>query len=196
MPPMLRVLMPLRSLLLVCAATLFVLIGLPRDTASAQGLLGRPSPPQPQQKQGLSYFAGAWRFSWVGRESAITAGPRSGTTTFLMPAGAVTMRMESQGTVDGGAAYQESGTLEWDEAKKTLTIRERIAAGVDVQSVGDWTSPIAINAESSPVTVKGQSLRLRRFYSILSATSFSIIEELSTNGGPFVRLGKGDFIKQ
>lgn len=186
----------LRSLRLACAFALLVTVASVHDSAMAQGLLGRPSPPQPQQKQGLQYFAGAWRFSWAGRESAITAGPRSGTITFTMPSGATVMRMETQGAVDGGAAYQESGTLEWDDAKKALTIHERIAAGVDVRSVGDWTSPIAINAESAPMTVKGQNLRLRRFYSILSATSFTIVEELSTNGGPFVRLGKGDFTKQ
>lgn len=194
MPPMHRLRTPQRFLPFAAAVLLLTVVSA-HDSATAQGLLGRPSPPQPQQKQGLHYFAGSWKFSWAGRESAITAGARTGTITFSTPTAAV-MQMETKGTVDGGSAYQESGTLEWDETKKALTIRERIAAGVDVESIGDWTSPIAINAESSPVTVKGQSLRLRRFYSILSATSFSIVEELSTNGGPFVRLGKGDFTKQ
>ena len=41
----------------------------------------RVSPPQPQQAQGVDYFTGAWTFTWVGRESPISAGPREGTLT-------------------------------------------------------------------------------------------------------------------
>jgi hypothetical protein len=45
------------------------------------------------------------------------------------------------------------------------------------------------------VTVSGESLRLRRTYSILSARSFSVAEEISVNGGPYQRLGSGQFVK-
>lgn len=159
-----------------------------------QGLLGRPSPPQPQQKPGLDYFAGSWKFSWTGRESALTAGPRAGTVTFARTG--EMLAMKANGTVDGGGGYQEEGTVSWNEERKALTVRERVAAGVTLTGVGDWSSPIAINMTLEPATVKGETARLRRFYSILSATSFSIAEEISINGGPFVRLGKGDFIRE
>lgn len=194
--------MPLRNYLRLSASIIVAscLMGLGTGTSPVhavqrgQGLLGRPSPPQPQQKPGLDYFAGSWKFSWTGRESALTAGPRSGTATFTHAG--ETLTLKADGTVDGGGAYQETGTLSWNEERKALSVRERLAAGVEVSGVGDWSSPIAITMTLEPVTVKGESARLRRYYSILSATSFSIAEEISINGGPFVRLGKGDFIRQ
>jgi hypothetical protein len=159
-------------------------------------LLGRPSPPQPLQKQGLEYFAGVWTFSWTGRESPLTPGPRKGTVTYT-PAGTTPfLEFRTEGTADGSGAYKESGTLGWHAAQKILAVHERLAGGIDVLSLGDWTSPIAIRFESAPVTAQGQRLRLRRIYSIVSAHSFSVSEELSTNDAPFVRLGGGVFTKK
>src|SRR4051812_19677001 len=81
-----------------------------------QGLLGRPSPPQPQQKQGLEYFAGRWTFAWSGRESPLTAGARTGSVTFTVESSA--LHMDLKGIVDGGGPYQESGTLTYDAEQK------------------------------------------------------------------------------
>jgi hypothetical protein len=100
-----------------------------------------------------------------------------------------------EGSSEAAGAYKESGVMTWNAEKKTLTMRERLASGADVASVGDWSSPIGIHFECEPITVKGQTLTLRRNYQILSPTSYSVTEELSTNGGPFVRLGTGDFRK-
>jgi hypothetical protein len=50
--------------------------------------------------------------------------------------------------------------------------------------------------ESQPARVGQQSVRLRRNYQILSATSFSVGEEISIDGGPFQRLGNGAFSKK
>lgn len=161
-----------------------------------RGLLGRPSPPQPQQKQGLEYFAGSWKFTWTGRESAITPGPRTGTVTFTRVGDSNFLEMGVEGSAGGGGAYKESGVLGWNEDKKVLAVRERLANGTDILSIGDWTSPIGIRFDTEPIRVQAQTLRLRRSYQILSAASFSVVEELSTNGGPFVRLGTGDFRKQ
>jgi hypothetical protein len=167
--------------------------GAPFSVARAQQpLLGRPSPPQPQQKQGLEYFAGRWTFSFSGRESPLTAGPRAGTVTYTLGDNALTMVLK--GTIDGGGAYEETATLTWDAEKKQLHLRERMG-GAALVSVGDWSSPIAINVESQPVTVKGQAVKLRRFYSILSATSFSIVEEIAIGNGAYMRIGKGDFVR-
>jgi hypothetical protein len=159
------------------------------------GFLGRPSPPQPQQRQGLDYFAGTWKFTWVGRESPLTPGPRSGTLTFTRTSNANTLAMRVEGSSEAGGPYKESGAMTWDEAKKTLTMRERLANGSELASIGDWSSPIGIRFECDPLSIQGQTLKLRRFFQILSPTSFSVTEELSTNGGPFVRLGTGDFRK-
>ena len=156
----------------------------------------RTSPPQPQQKQGPDYLAGTWSLTWTGRESPITPGPRTGTVVFARQGAGNVLTMTADGRTDAGATFKESGTLEWDDVKKTIAIKERLSGGIEVQGVGDWSSPLSIRFESQPLQVQGQSLRLRRTYSILSAISFSIAEELSTNGGPYQRLGNGQYIKK
>jgi len=156
----------------------------------------RESPPQPQQKQGADYFVGSWNYSWTGRESAITAGPRTGTVTFAKGSNPAVLTMTGEGTSEAAGAFKESGTLTWDEAKKTVTLHERLGGGTEITGTGDWSSPIAIRYESAPVTVQGKTVRLKRLYSIHNATSFSVTEELSTDGGPYVRLGDGTFQKR
>jgi hypothetical protein len=103
--------------------------------------------------------------------------------------------MQVEGSSEASGPYKESGVTTWDDAKKTLTTRERLANGSDVRCVGDWSSPIGIHFECDPVTLSGQTLKLRRSYQILSPTSYSVTDELSTNGAQFVRLGTGDFRK-
>jgi hypothetical protein len=159
-------------------------------------ILGRPSPPQPIQRQALEYFTGAWAFSWTGRESPLTPGPRTGTVTYGAPGTSPFLEFLVEGTADGSGAYKESGTLGWHAGQKVLAVHERLAGGIEMLSIGDWTSPIAIRFESAPITARGQRLRLRRIYSIVSAHSFTVSEELSTDDGPFVRLGGGVFTKK
>ena len=167
----------------------------PTQVPNAGRLLGRPSPPQPQQQRGLGYFIGTWQFTWTGRETPITAGPRRGEAVVSPGATRSTASVAISGTVDDGSAYKESGSLQWDEGKTLITISDRLASGAEVKGSAEWTSPIAFKIESAPIQMTGQSLRVRRTYSILSATSFSITEELSTNGGAYQRVGTGDFRK-
>jgi hypothetical protein len=150
--------------------------------------LGRKSPPQPQQKQSLDYFVGTWNVTWSGRESAFSPGPRTGTLTFTRLGSSNFLGMRGEGKSDAGA-YKESGTLGWHEGQKIVVMREQLANGVDVLSIGDWTSPIAIRFESAPVTVQGQTLTLRRTFGIVSAQSFTITDEMSTDGKVFTRIG-------
>jgi len=156
----------------------------------------RASPPQPQQRQGIEYLAGTWSLLWTGRESPITPGPRTGTVLFARQGTGNVITMTGDGKTDAGAAYKETGTLEWDESKKTLSIKERLPNGPEIQGIGDWSSPLSIRFESQPMQVQGETLKVRRTYSILSAVSFSVAEELSTNGGPFQRLGNGQYVKK
>jgi hypothetical protein len=162
----------------------------------AGGILGRPSPPQPTQKQSLDYFVGAWQFKWTGRESPLTPGPRTGTVVFQRLGSTPFVEMQTQGQVDGGAAYEETGTLGWHADRKIMAMHERLAGGIGVLSVGDWSSPIALRFDSAPVRVAGQTIRLKRTFTILSATSFSVSEELAIDDGPFTRLGSGVFARQ
>jgi hypothetical protein len=167
--------------------------------AGAPGALqgrGRGTPPQPQQKQGVDYFVGTWTFTWTGRESPITAGPREGTITFTRK-GPNALEFRTEGKVeDTGAAFKESGTAEWDDAKKTMTYSETLANGTRLTGPGDWSSPLAIRYESQPAKAGNQSIRLRRTYSIVAPHSFTVTEEISIGGGPFQRLGNGVFTRQ
>lgn len=157
---------------------------------------GRPVPPQPAQAQGLEYLVGKWTFSWVGRESPVTPGPRSGTTT-VARSGPNLAQLRTEGKVDDtGASYVETGTAEWNAAARSLVLTEHLAGGAVVSGVGDWSSPLAIRYESEPVKVGTTSVRVRRTYRILSAQSFSVAEELSIDGGAYQRLGNGLYTKQ
>jgi hypothetical protein len=156
----------------------------------AGGILGRPSPPQPTQRQGVEYFAGTWSFKWNGRSSALSAGPLEGTATFTRRGETPVLDVRVEARVDDGGRYLETGTMEWNDAQKMMTMRLQVD-GANVAGNGDWTSPIALRFESAPVKVGTETVRLRRVYNIISATSFTVAEELSSNGGPYTRLGRG-----
>ncbi len=101
----------------------------------------------------------------------------------------------TEGQIEGGSPFKAAGTFEWNESEKLMTIAERLPSGTDVISLGNWSSPLTIRAESRPVSVGGQTIRVRRVYSIVSAQSFTVTEEISIDGGPFQRLGGGQFSK-
>src|SRR5205085_2922334 len=109
----------------------------------------------------------------------LTPGPRHGQAVISRGTTPSAAAIAIEGTVDEGAAYKESGSLQWDEATSTITVSDRLASGAEVKGATTWTSPIAFKVESAPMQVKGQTIKVRRTYSILSATSFSITEELS-----------------
>jgi hypothetical protein len=154
----------------------------------------RPVVPQPQQKQSLDYFVGQWTFKWVGRESALgPGGPREGMTTIKLAPDGKTLESHTEGKSEDGR-YQESAVIGFDEATKMLGFSERRGA-VQITSKGDWSSPISVRFNVDPIKVKGQTLQLRRTIAVISAYSFSVTEELSEDGGPFVRLGQAIFSK-
>lgn len=151
--------------------------------------------PQPQQKQSIDYFAGSWSFKYIGRESALWPSPREGFATFTKRADGRSLDGVIEGKHDGGA-YKESLVIVFDESSKLLTYAEKLSTGVTLTSKGDWSSPISIRFTIDPVTVKGQKLQLRRIINIVAAHSFTIAEELSEDGGPFVRLGSAIFTRK
>jgi hypothetical protein len=150
--------------------------------------------PQPQQKQSIDYFVGQWSFKYVGRESALWPAPREGVLTFTKLPDGKSVEGVITGKHDGGA-YRETMVISFDESTKILTITEKLASGAVLNSKGDWTSPISIRFTIDPVKMKGQSLQLQRIISVISAHSFSFAEQLSEDGGPFVRLGSAIFTK-
>lgn len=148
----------------------------------------RPSVPQPQQKQSIDYFVGQWSYKYVGRESAFAPAPRECTLVFTKRADGKTLDGVSTCQSDG-KAYKDSFVIVYDDATKMMTVTEKLGSGVTLNSRADWTSPISIRFTINPVKAKGQSLQLRRVISVVAAHSFTIAEELSEDGGPFVRLG-------
>lgn len=150
--------------------------------------------PQPQQKQSIGYFVGEWSYSWIGRESALGPAPREGTATFTLRPDGKSLDVRTVGKSDS-TSFDESAVIRWDEGTKMLTFSEKLANDIQVQSKGDWRSPISIRFTVDPIKVKGQTLQLKRIISIVAAHSFTVTEELSENGGPFVRLGSAVYTK-
>jgi hypothetical protein len=117
--------------------------------------------------------------------------------TFTRRGTSDTLDIRTEGQVeDTGAAFKEMGSAEWNEEKKTLVLRETLGNGTQMSGVGNWSSPLSIRYESEPTRVGKQTVRVRRTYSILSAQSFTVSEEMSVDGGPFQRLGNGAFSKK
>lgn len=153
------------------------------------------SPPQPVQTQGIEYFVGTWEFSWIGRESPVTAGPRSGTATFTRTPGSDFLDILIQGKSETGTAFKESAVLGWNAAQRSVAIRERLPNGTDVLSVGEWATPLAIHVDVQPVRIGNSIYRIRRTYNIGAAHAFDIVDELAVDSGPFQRLGKAEFTR-
>ncbi len=153
----------------------------------------RSQVPQPMQTQTLDYFVGSWSVKFVGRESPFGAAPRDGTITFVK---------NPDGTLTGkGVSKFEGGTLEetiavsFDEAKKTVTFLERRSNGLQFTSKGDWSSPIAVRFTIGPIRIGERTFALKRTLTLVSAHSFTTIEEISEDGAPFVRLGNAIWSK-
>lgn len=150
--------------------------------------------PQPQQKQSIDYFAGQWSYKYIGRESALWPAPRECVVIFTKRADGKSVEGVSDCKHEGGA-FQDTSVIVFDEATKMMTFTEKLGSGVALNSKADWTSPISIRFTIDPVTVKKQKLQLRRTISVVAAHSFTVAEELSEDGGPFVRLGSAVFTK-
>ena len=155
---------------------------------------GRSRVPQPQQEQTLEYFVGQWTFEWLGRESALGPGRREGTVTFTLSPDGKTLESRTEAKSYDGA-FQESAVITFDGEKKILSFTESRSNGVRIISKGDWSSPIAIRFAVEPVKVKDQTIQLRRKIEVISGHSFSVTEEISEDGGPFVRLGSALYSK-
>jgi hypothetical protein len=147
-----------------------------------------PPVPQPVQQQSPDYFVGQWSYRFVGRESALGPAPRDCTVNFAKRPDGKSLASLTECRHEGGTS-RDSAVIVFDEATKILTFTEKLGSGVTLNSRADWTSPISIRFTVDPVKVKGQSLQLRRTLAIVSAHSFTVTEELSEDGGPFVRLG-------
>jgi hypothetical protein len=152
----------------------------------------RQSPPQPTQKQSLEYFEGRWNFRWVGRESALTpGGVVEGTMLFKAMPESAFLEGQVEGRAKGGS-LGEKLLLGFGETNKSLVLLEQ-RNGIQTLSFGDWTSPIAVRFRVAPFQAGGRRLRLNRTLTIVAVHSFTLTEELSEDGGPFVRLGNAVF---
>jgi hypothetical protein len=163
-------------------------------TASGGQQRQRVDVPQPQQKQSIDYFAGQWSFKYIGRESPLWPAPREGVMTCTKRPDGKSVECLVAGKSDAGA-YKETSIITFDEATKTMTFTERLAGGAVLNSKADWSSPISIRFSIDPLKVKGQTLQLRRTISVVAGHSFTVAEELSEDGGPFVRLGSAIYTR-
>jgi hypothetical protein len=155
---------------------------------------GLPSAPMPIQKQALDYFAGQWTFTWTGSETPLGPGPRTGTLTFTPRDGGKSLDGATEATSEDGP-YRDTSIVQFDEDKKTVTWSEKRPNGIQFVALGDWSSPLAIQFAVVPITIKGQTYRLKRAIKVISAGSFSVTEEFAVGDGPFKRLGNGVFTR-
>ncbi len=150
--------------------------------------------PQPQQKQSIDYFVGQWSFKYIGRESPLWPAPREGVMTCAKRPDGKSAECIVAGKSDAGE-YKETSIIIFDEATKMLTFTEKLAGGAVLNSRADWSSPISIRFTIDPVKVKSQTLQLRRTISVVAGHSFTVAEEMSEDGGPFVRLGSAVYTR-
>ena len=150
---------------------------------------------QPHVEQRIDYFVGRWTFEYLGADyPPLSAGDRSGTVTFTR-SGASNF---AAGVLDGdllGKPYQERLSIGFDPETNMLAFVERRPGGIELVSVANWRSPIAITFHTSPVQANGKTYQLRRFIAVHSATAFDVTEEFSVDGGPYRRLGTGHYTK-
>lgn len=146
--------------------------------------------------QRADYFTGRWTFDYLGGEfPPLSSGERSGTVTFSTPSGTQFV----SGTVDGqsmGKPFKEMIAIGVSPETKAVAYHERRADGVELISLGNWTSPLAIVFQTTPLMSGGKSYQLRRVISVLSETAFDVTEEFSVDGGAFRKLGTAHYTKE
>ena len=81
------------------------------------------------------------------------------------------------------------------EGDKSFTFTERLANRTVISGRADWRIPISIHYAVEPVRVGRQQVQIRRTISIIAAHSFSVVEEISADGEPFVRLGNAVYTR-
>jgi hypothetical protein len=164
------------------------------DPATGQARQQARDVPQPQQTPSIDYLVGQWNIKWMGRESPLgPGGSLQGVATFKKTS-PTTLEAVTEFKSEEGS-LRETANITWDEAQKSFAFKQRRSNGVQIESKADWSRPIAMLFTVQPIKVKGQTLQLKRNVSVISAYSFSITEELSEDGGPFVRLGSGVYSK-
>jgi hypothetical protein len=90
---------------------------------------------------------------------------------------------------------QERLSIGFDPEAKSVVLIERRSDGLEMVSLGNWRSPLAISFLTSPVQDKARRYQLRRVISVTSDSAFEVTEEFSVDGGPFRRLGNGRYTK-
>jgi hypothetical protein len=150
---------------------------------------------QPQVEQRIDYFVGRWKFEYVGAEyPPLSAGARDGTVTFTRVGASNFVTGEVEGELLG-KRYREILSIGFDPDTNTLVYLERRPDAIELVSLGNWRSPLAITFHTSPVQANGRTYQLRRVISIYSDSAFDVTEECSVDSGPFRRLGRARFTK-
>jgi hypothetical protein len=150
---------------------------------------------QPTVEQRIDYFTGRWTFEYLGGEfPPLSQGGRSGTVTFTRLGASSFASGRVEGDVEG-KKFQETISVGFDPATSTVVYTERRQDGVELVSLGNWQSPLAITFLTAPVQSGGRTYQLRRTMSVLSDSAFNVTEEFSVDGGPFRRLGNARYTK-
>jgi hypothetical protein len=149
---------------------------------------------QPTVEQRASYFVGRWTFEYIGGAfPPLSPGSRTGMATFTSASPDAV-----EGVIDGSAddkPHREQWSMTFDPATQMLAVVERRAGGLELLSVANWQTPLAMRFTTAPVREGGRSYQLRRLLRVISSSSFSMTEEFSVDEGPVRRLGQATFEK-
>ena len=151
--------------------------------------------PQPQVQQRIGYFVGEWELDYTGGEfPPLSIGTRSARIVFTQQGDAPFVTGAVTGDV-WGEAYEETFVIGWDVQANMLVLKETLSTGVELLSVGNWQSPIAITLVTSPVQAEGRTYQRKRIISVTSETAFAVTDEFSVDGGPYRRMGSGVYAR-
>jgi len=145
------------------------------------------------------YFNGKWTFEWEVPDSILgPAGQITGTTVYK-PVDGRFYEADTEATGPGGP-FKIKELIAYYRENKTLARYVSDSRGLSYMQVGriggDLGGYFNIYYEGSPVTFKGQSIRIKSAMHLLSPLNYKVETTVSIDGGRFTSFGSPWWRKQ
>lgn len=138
------------------------------------------------------YFNGKWTFEWDVPEGLLgPEGHITGTTTYK-PVDGKFYEAETEATGPGGP-FKIKELIAYYRENKTLARYVTDSRGLSYMQIGriggDLGGYFNIYYEGSPITYKGQSIRIKSAVHLLSPLNYKVETTVSVDGGKFMSYG-------